>query len=48
MITKLLAIFNLTNVSLFMLSTVVTIFVFAAIYAIVFSLTARVCYKIVE
>jgi ABC-type transport system, involved in lipoprotein release, permease component len=48
MITKLLAVFNLTNVSLFMRSTVVTILVFAAIYAIVFSLTARMYYKIVE
>lgn len=48
MITKLLAVFNLTNVSLFMLSTVVTILVFAVIYAIVFSLTARMYYKIVE
>jgi putative ABC transport system permease protein len=48
MITKLLAVLNLKNVSLFMLSTVVTILVFAVIYAIVFSLTARAYYKIVE
>ncbi|MDF2881074.1 MAG: hypothetical protein K0R54_1631 [Clostridiaceae bacterium] len=48
MITKLLALFNLKNVSLFMLSTVMTILVFAVIYAIVFSLTARAYYKIVE
>lgn len=48
MITKLLAVLNLRNVSLFMMSTVMTILVFAVIYAIIFSLTARVYYKIVE
>lgn len=48
MITKLLAVLNLKNVSLFMISTLMTILVFAVIYAIVFSLTARVHYKIVE
>lgn len=48
MITKLLAVLNLRNVSLFMISTLITILVFAVIYAIVFSLTARVYYKIVE
>lgn len=48
MITKLLAVLNLKNVSLFMISTLMTILVFAIIYAIVFSLTARAYYKIVE
>lgn len=48
MITKLLAVLNLKNVSLFMLCTLLTILVFAVIYAVVFSLTARVYYKIVE
>lgn len=48
MITKLLAVLNLKNVSLFMQSTVMTILVFAVIYAIVFSITERACYKIVE
>lgn len=48
MITKLLSVLNLKNVSLFMISTLVTILVFAVIYAIVFSLTARAYYKIVE
>ncbi|ADL50674.1 FtsX-like permease family protein [Clostridium cellulovorans] len=48
MITKLLAVLNLKNVSLFMISTIATILVFAVIYAIVFSLTARTYYKIVE
>ncbi|WP_123054187.1 ABC transporter permease [Clostridium sp. JN-1] len=48
MITKLLAVLYLKNVSLFMLCTLSTILVFAVIYAVVFSLTARVYYKIVE
>lgn len=48
MITKLLAVLNLKNVPLFMQSTLMTILVFAVIYGIVFSLTARVYYKIVE
>lgn len=48
MITKLLAVLNLKNVSLFMQSTVITILVFAVIYAIVFSMTERAYYKIVE
>lgn len=48
MITKLLAVLNLKNVSLFKLSTVMTILVFAVIYAIVFSMTAKAYYKIVE
>ncbi|GAB6169359.1 FtsX-like permease family protein [Clostridium carnis] len=47
-ITKLLALLNLTNVSLFKISTIITILIFAVIYAVVFSLTARVYYKIVE
>lgn len=48
MITKLLTLLNLSNVSLFILCTVCTILVFAIIYAIVYSLTARVYYKIVN
>ncbi|AZV56416.1 ABC transporter permease [Clostridium sp. AWRP] len=48
MITKILAVLGLKNVNLFILSTAGTIVVFAAIYTIVFSLTARVYYKIVE
>ena len=46
--TKLLAILNLTNIPLFMVSTIATILIFAVIYATVFSLTARAYYKIVE
>ncbi len=48
MITKLLGVFNLRNVPLFMSSTAVTIIVFAVIYAMVYSITARAYYKIVE
>lgn len=48
MIAKLLALFNLTNVPLFAICTVVTICVFAIIYGIVFALTAKIYYKIVS
>lgn len=47
-ITKLLALLNLTNVSLFAICTLGTISVFAIFYAIVYYLTARVYYKIVS
>mgnify|MGYP004563633077 CR=1 FL=1 len=45
-ITKLLSVLNLTNVSLFFIYTVGTVAVFAAIYAIIYSITAREYYKI--
>ncbi|SHH38151.1 putative ABC transport system permease protein [Clostridium collagenovorans DSM 3089] len=48
MITKLLAVLNLINKPLFMMTTIVTILIFTAIYAIVFAITARIYYKIVE
>ena len=47
-ITKLLAVLNLTNVSLFLSCTIATVIVFAVFYGIVFSLTAREYYKIVN
>lgn len=47
-IAKLLALLNLTNVSLFAISTAATIIVFAVLYAIVYVLTARVYYRIVS
>ena len=47
-ITKLLAILNLTNVPLFLICTIITVIVFALFYGIVFSLTAREYYKIVN
>lgn len=48
MITKLLAVLGLINVPLFRMCTVVTILVFAVIYAVVYFLTARVYLKIVD
>ncbi|MCM3443229.1 FtsX-like permease family protein [Metabacillus halosaccharovorans] len=47
-ISKLLALFNLTNVSLFAFTTAGTIVVFAILYAIVYGLTARVYYRVVS
>lgn len=48
LITKLLAALQLVNVPLFFWCTVVTVVVFAAFYAIVFAITAREYYKIVN
>lgn len=48
MITKILKVLNITNVNLFMWLTLATILVFVIIYGIVFRLTARAYYKIVE
>ncbi|HHV99123.1 MAG TPA: ABC transporter permease [Clostridiaceae bacterium] len=47
-ITKLLALFNLTNIPLFALCTAITILVFSVFYAIVYALTAKTYYKIVS
>lgn len=47
-ITKLLAMLNLVNSQLFLISTIGTLVVFGIIYALIFSLTARTYYKIVE
>jgi putative ABC transport system permease protein len=48
MITKLLALLNLTNVSLFVICTVITVVIFALIYVAVYALTAKVYYRIVK
>ena len=48
MITRLLAIFNLTNITLFAITTLVTILVFVIIYIIVYSVTAKEYYNIVN
>lgn len=48
MIRKLLSILNLTNVTLFIICTLVTVLVFAILYAVVYTLTAKTYYKIVE
>ena len=45
-ITKLLSVLNLTNVSLFFMYTVGTVAIFAVIYAIIYSITAKEYYKI--
>ncbi len=47
-ITKMLSIFNLTNISLYAICTAVTIIVFAFFYTIIYTLTARTYYKIVR
>lgn len=47
-VTKLLGIFGLFNTGLFVLCTVVTVLIFAAFYIIVFAITAREYYKIVN
>jgi putative ABC transport system permease protein len=48
MITKLLAVLNLTNIPLFIGCTIGTILVFGLIYGVVYTLTARVYYRIVS
>jgi len=48
MITKLLAVLNLTNIPLFFCCTVATVLAFILIYAMVYSLTARAYYRIVS
>ena len=45
-ITRLLSVLNLTNISLFFMYTVGTVAVFAVIYVIIYSITAREYYKI--
>ncbi|MEF9921334.1 MAG: ABC transporter permease [Anaerovoracaceae bacterium] len=47
LITRLMLIFSLTDVTLFAICTVITFLVFAAIYAMVYGITAREYYKIV-
>lgn len=48
MITQLLVLFNLTNTSLFLLCTFITLAVFSLIYSFVYSRTAKVYYRIVS
>ncbi len=47
-ITKLLRLFALTNTTLFLICTVITILAFAGIYVILYRLTARTYYRIVS
>lgn len=46
--TKILGVLNLTNVSLFAVCTIITIAVFAVFYIIVYSITAKEYYRIVN
>lgn len=48
MITKLLAIFNLVNVHLFIICTICTILVFILVYAAVYLLTSKIYYGIIK
>ena len=48
MIRKLLELFSLTNVPLFIACTLGTLLAFSVIYAFVYSLTAKSYYKIVR
>ena len=48
LIRRLLMLFGMTNTSLFMVCTAVTALVFAVIYGIIYTMTAKVYYKIVE
>ena len=48
MISQILALLNMTNVSLYRICTIVCFLVFAGMYVIVYSLTARTYYKIVS
>ena len=48
MITKLLLVFNLTNVTLFAICTLCTVALFALIYGVVYMLTAKIYYRIVS
>ncbi|MHC1722113.1 MAG: FtsX-like permease family protein [Aminipila sp.] len=48
MITKMLGLFNLTDINLFLMCTLVTILIFGVIYGIVYWLTAKAYYKIVR
>lgn len=48
MISKILLLMNLANTDLFIKATIGTVLIFTVIYGIVFTLTARVYYKIVE
>lgn len=48
MITKLLLVMGLTNTGLFAICTLGTVGVFAIIYALVYSLTAKTYYRVVE
>ena len=47
-LTRLLSMFNLTNIPLFVVCTVVTIIVFALFYTLVYFATSKIYYKIIN
>lgn len=47
-VTKLLLLFGLTNTTLFIICTIVTIIIFILFYSIIYALTARTYYRIVR
>lgn len=48
MMIQVLALLSMSNIQLFLLCTVVTILIFAVIYALVYEMTAKTYYKIVN
>lgn len=48
MVSKILAIFNLTNTKLFISLTAIVILIFTILYGVVYRLTAKVYYKLVK
>ena len=48
LIRRILALLGLTNISLFILCILATLLIFGIIYALVYSLTAKIYYKIVS
>lgn len=48
MVSKILALFNLTNTKLFISLTATVIFIFTILYGVVYRLTAKVYYKLVK
>ena len=47
-IVRLIALFNLNDVGLFLMTTVIMVLVFAVLYAMVYAMTAKVYYRIVS
>ena len=48
MVRRILAMLSLTNVTLFMICTVIIVCIFAVCYAVIYAVTARAYYKIVS
>ena len=47
-ISRLLLLFNMTNVSLFLMTTAVSVIIFAVFYTIVYRITSGIYYSIVS